>query len=226
LSLADWLGRKRSRTGDTPCIAAKTEQAREDYDRFRRELPRRLSSENLERIRALAADIPSLWSATETTVADRKEIVRALVERVTVTVHGNTEQAVLRIDWIGGTSIEHALRRPISRYERLRDFPWMRSLVVACVAAGQTSEEIAECLNREGFHPPSCRVDRFTPELARRLVYRLGLGSKRRPAELLSVDEWWGRDLADELGLSYNRLKDWVTRATFMFEGSATEGIS
>jgi DNA invertase Pin-like site-specific DNA recombinase len=187
-------------------------ETREGYDRFRRELPRRLSPEDLERIRALAADIPSLWSATDTTVADRKEIVRALVERVTVTVHGNTEQAVLRVDWIGGTSIEHALRRPISRYERLRDFPRMRSLVVAGVAAGQTAEEIANCLNREGFRPPSYRVDRFTPELARVLVYRLGLSPRRRPAELLSADEWWGRDLADELGLSYNRLKDWVTK--------------
>ena len=88
----------------------------------------------------------------------------------------------------------------------------MRSLVVAGVAAGQTAEEIADCLNREGFRSPSYRVDRFTPELARVLVYRLGLSPSRRPAEPLSADEWWGRDLADELGLSYNRLKDWVTR--------------
>jgi DNA invertase Pin-like site-specific DNA recombinase len=188
------------------------QEAREGYDRFRRELPRRLSPEDLERIRALAADIPSLWRATDTTVADRKEIVRALVERVTVTVHGNTEQTLLRIDWIGGRSIEQALRRPISRYERLCDFPRMRSLVVAGAAASQTAEEIAECLNREGFRPPSGRVDRFTPELARGLVYRLGLSPRRRPAELLSVDEWWARDLADELGVSYHRLKEWVTR--------------
>jgi DNA invertase Pin-like site-specific DNA recombinase len=188
------------------------QEAREGYDRFRRELPRRLSPEDLERIRALAADIPSLWRAADTTVMDRKEIVRALVERVTVTVHGNTEQVMLRIDWIGGTSIEQPLRRPISRYERLDNFPRMRNLVVAGAAAGQTAEEIAQCLNREGFHPPSCRVDRFTPELARGLIYRLGLSPRRRPAELLSVDEWWGRDLADEIGVSYHRLKEWVTK--------------
>lgn len=188
------------------------QEAREGYDRFRRESPRRLSSAELDRIRALAADIPSLWNAADTPAADRKEIVRALVERGTVTIHGTTEQAVLRIDWIGGTSIEYSLRRPISRYERLHDFPRMRSLVVAGVAAGQTAEEIAESLNREGFRPPSCRADRFTPELARGLVYRLGLSPRRRPAELLSVDEWWGRDLADEIGVSYHRLKEWVTK--------------
>jgi DNA invertase Pin-like site-specific DNA recombinase len=188
------------------------QEAREAYDRFRRELPRRLTPEELDRIRALAADIPSLWNATDTPVADRKEIVRALVERVTMTVRGNSEHAMLRIEWIGGMSTERTLRRPISRYERLCDFPRMRSLVVAGAAAGQTAEEIAECLNREGFRPPSYRVDRFTPELARGLVYRLGLSPRRRPAELLSVDEWWGRDLADELGVSYHRLKDWVTK--------------
>ncbi len=46
------------------------QEAREGYDRFRRELPRRLSPEDLERIRALAADIPTWWRATETTMAD------------------------------------------------------------------------------------------------------------------------------------------------------------
>ena len=146
--------------GLLPQEALRREQeAREAYDRFRLESPHRLTPEELDRIRALAADIPSLWNAADTPVADRKEIVRALVERVTVTVHGNTERVMLRIDWIGRTSTELALRRPISHYERLDDFPRMRSLVLAKVAAGQTAEEIAECLNREGFRPPSGRTD-------------------------------------------------------------------
>ena len=61
-------------------------EAREAYDRFRLESPRRLTPEELDRIRALAADIPSLWNAADTPAADRKEIVRALIERVTVTM--------------------------------------------------------------------------------------------------------------------------------------------
>jgi len=31
------------------------------------------------------------------------------------------------------------------------------------LAAGQTTTQIAEGLNREGFHSPSGRLDRFTP---------------------------------------------------------------
>ena len=53
----------------------------EGYDRFRRESPRRLTPRELDRIRALAADIPFLWNAADTPAADRKEIVRALIER-------------------------------------------------------------------------------------------------------------------------------------------------
>ncbi len=161
------------------------QEAREAYDRFRRESPRRLTPEELDRIRSLAADIPSLWNAADTPAADRKEIVRALVERVTVTVRDNTEHVMLRIEWIGGASTEHSLRRTISCYQRLCDFPRMQSLVEAAVAAGQTSEQIAECLNREGFRPVSNRDDRFTPSRARELVYRLGLSPRRRPAEPL-----------------------------------------
>jgi len=78
------------------------QEAREAYDRFRLESQRRLTPEELDRIRALAADIPSLWHAADTPAADRKEIVRALIERVTVTMPGDAENVVVRIQWIGG----------------------------------------------------------------------------------------------------------------------------
>src|SRR5271166_6872706 len=38
------------------------------------------------------------------------------------------------------------------------------------------------------------------------------LSPRRRPAERLSADEWWVRDLADELGVSYCRFKCWVEK--------------
>jgi hypothetical protein len=140
------------------------------------------------------------------------EIVRALIGRVTVTMPGDAENVVVRIQWLGGTSTEHGLRRPIRCYECLTDFPRMRRLVEAAVAAGQSAAQIAETLDREGFRPPSGRADRFTPERARDLVYRLGLSPRRRPAERLAADEWWVRDLADELGLGYPRFKEWAKR--------------
>ena len=189
------------------------QEVREGYDRFRRESPRRLTPEELDRIRALAADIPSLWNAADTPAADRKEIVRALIERVTVTIAGDAENVVVRIRWIGGTSTEHALRRPISRYERLADFPRMQ-------AVGGGGRRGRSDLARRSPNASTgrasarhrSRADRFTPERARELVYRLGLSPRRRPAEALAVDEWWIRDLADELGVGYSRFKEWVKK--------------
>jgi hypothetical protein len=55
-------------------------------------------------------------------------------------------------------------------------------------------------------------VARTTPENASQLVYRLGLSPRIRPAVSLAADEWWIRDLADELGVGYSRIKEWVER--------------
>ena len=57
------------------------QEARECCDRFAGS-PKRLTRDPLDRIRALAADIPPLWDAADTPAAGRKEIVRAPVELI------------------------------------------------------------------------------------------------------------------------------------------------
>ena len=101
----------------------------------------------------------------------------------------------------------------------------MLSLVEAAVAAGQTSEQIAERLNWAGFRPVSNGEIRYTPSRPRELVYRLGLSPRCRPAEPLGPDEWWVRDLADKLGVSYHRLKDWVKKGYVHVRRSVVGGI-
>jgi sugar-specific transcriptional regulator TrmB len=48
----------------------------EAYARFRRERPVELTVPERAAIRRLAQDMPDLWTASETTAQDRKEIVR------------------------------------------------------------------------------------------------------------------------------------------------------
>jgi DNA invertase Pin-like site-specific DNA recombinase len=76
-------------------------QVEEDHDRRMREQPPWLTAEERARIGALAADVPALWSAA-TTTADRKEILRCLIERVTVDVEEMTEYMNVTIQWAGG----------------------------------------------------------------------------------------------------------------------------
>ena len=60
----------------------------EEYRRFLQQQPRVLTAAEREALRQLAADIPALWSAATTTDADRKEIIRQVVEQVEVGVRG------------------------------------------------------------------------------------------------------------------------------------------
>src|SRR5712691_7857889 len=66
-------------------LAAKLQLEQEDH-RFVQHKPRLLSDAEREAIRRLATDIPALWAAPTTTDADRKEIIRQIVERVLVRI--------------------------------------------------------------------------------------------------------------------------------------------
>ncbi len=83
---------------------AAQQQLEEEYHRFVQHKPRLLSEAEREAIRRLATDIPTLWAAPTTTAADRKEIIRQVVERVIVDVQGSSERVKVRIEWIGGGS--------------------------------------------------------------------------------------------------------------------------
>jgi hypothetical protein len=185
-------------------------QAKEEYDRVRREQVRGLSAEQRQRIEALAADIPALWEAT--TVADRKEVIRQLVEQVAVTVEGRTERVKVKIHWAGGRVTEHGTIRPIRRFHELRDFDRLRTRLAELRAAGKSATEIAHVLNSEGFHSPQGK-QQFNKANVRQLLCRWelsGLDWKRGvPEHLRQADEWWPQELVGKLGISLSTLCKW-----------------
>jgi hypothetical protein len=94
----------------------------EEYDRFLREQPTRLGEDERARILALAGEVAMLWNAPGTTAADRKGIVRLLVDRVAVHVRPDSERAEVTISWKGGLTTRHedrALRLAVRVVERL-----------------------------------------------------------------------------------------------------------
>jgi hypothetical protein len=64
------------------------QQLEEEHHRVRTAQPRLLTEAERTAIQHLATDIPALWAAPTTTVAERKEIIRQVVERVVVAVEG------------------------------------------------------------------------------------------------------------------------------------------
>lgn len=190
----------------------KEREVREDYDRFLSQTPLSLSDEERVRIESLASEIPILWNAAGTTNADRKEMVRCIVERVVVHVRCDSDLVDATIHWAGGYESHHEISRPVATYAQLRDFEPLMNRIAELRAAGKSAVKIAEQLNAEGFHPPKHRGS-FTRELIWELLDRRGLiGNERSHDELLGRDEWWVSDLARKLAMSHMKLRYWAKR--------------
>lgn len=194
-------------------LAAKKE-LEEDFRRFEQSRPRVLSHEEREAIRGLAADVPALWNAPETTDADRKKILRQVVERVVVDVEGNTEKVRLGLRWAGGRQTGAAFVRPVAKLAQLSYYPRLCERVRELAGEGMKAGEIAERLTAEGLRPPK-RRERFGRQGVIDLMRRLGLREKRsRPSEQeeLGENEWWLKDLAQQIGMPDVTLYNWVRR--------------
>jgi uncharacterized protein YndB with AHSA1/START domain len=98
-----------ARTLERAWEEALTEQSRleAEHERHRDEQPAVPSSEELGAIRAMAQDLPALWSAETTTQEERQTIVRLLVERIVVEVIDTSEQVRIECHWQGGVRTEH-----------------------------------------------------------------------------------------------------------------------
>ncbi len=189
----------------------------EDYRRFVREQPRPLSALERENIRRLAQDIPALWHSPSTATAERKEIVRQIVERVIVENEGKSERLHVTIDWIGGSQTKGVVIRPVRKMEYLSYYPRMCERIRELLAQEVSVGEITEVLNREGYRPPK-QAGRLGRQAVTELLQRLGLRPVSRrgprnfgeggPAE--EHEEWWLADLARELRMPAGTLHGWI----------------
>jgi DNA-binding MarR family transcriptional regulator len=192
---------------------AERQRLGEDYDRHLASRPRALTAAEREQIRALAADLPAVWQAETTTDADRKQLLRHLIETVTVTVIGDSEQADVEVTWAGGHRTAGRVTRPVATLAQLSYFPRLRQRATELSAAGHTAAQIAGILNAEGLRPPK-RAAAFTQSSVCDLLGALGLQQARTPARRpgLGEHEWWLRDLADHLGMAKVTLDAWIRR--------------
>jgi DNA invertase Pin-like site-specific DNA recombinase len=193
---------------------AAQQRLEEEYARFAREQPRVLTADERAAIRRLAADIPALWHASTTTQADRKEVVRLLVDRVVVDAVGASERVRVAVEWAGGGRSDGEVVRPIQRLADLSYYPRLCERLGALSAAGGSAAVIAERLHAEGYRP--ARPDgRLGPQTVRLLQRQLGLRPSRpavRARDALGADEWWAGDLADALGTTRGLLETWIRR--------------
>ena len=186
-----------------------------DYQRFTEELPKTLTAAERAAIQALAGDLPRVWDAPSTTQADRKELLRILIEDITVAVAGDSELVDVIITWAGGYQATGQAVRPVARLDQLSYYPALLARVTGLAEAGRTNRQIADVLNAEGFRPPK-RTSRFTGGQVRTLITRRGIRGQRkgRPAVLtgLAPGQWSVTSLSAELGMPTASIYNWIYR--------------
>lgn len=194
------------------CEQRKLEEA---YHRFLPEQPPELTAAERQTIRALASDIPALWNAASTTAADRKALLRHLVQQVVVVVQGDSELVDVSIQWAGGFTSQHQVIRPVAKYEQLHNYQELLARAVQLRDQGQTTSRIAAQLNHEGWRPPKRRPT-FNGPMVRALLSRRPRSSPRSRAKqgesLLGPHEWWFSDLARQLDIPHPTLYSWLRR--------------
>jgi DNA invertase Pin-like site-specific DNA recombinase len=185
-----------------------------DYEHFLAAQPATLTAAECTAIRRLASDIPALWGASTTTAADRQGIIRQIVERVIVTVQGDSERVDVHIHWLGGHGTQAVLTRPVARLDQLSYYPQLMARVAALHAEGHQPMAIARILNTEAWRPAK-RCETFNGAMVQSLLARLGRRSQRRtPASEVAreADEWTLAELSHQLDRPQPTLYRWLCR--------------
>jgi hypothetical protein len=187
-------------------------QLQEEYVRFVQAQPQLLSRAEREAIEQLAQNIPALWHAPTTTTAERKEIVRQIIQHILVAGEGQSERLQITIEWVGGGRTAGLTIRPISHIAHLSDYPRLCERIRALVQEGHNITQITALLAHEGFRSPK-HARPFSRQSVIELMRRLGVHQARRHRRPhLQEHEWWLSDLEGKLGKSNSTLHQWRKR--------------
>jgi hypothetical protein len=175
------------------------------------EQPRHLTAIERQQIESLAADLPGLWHAPTTTGADRRTIVRLLIERVEIHRHGTGERVGVTLHWRGGAVSQQDIHQRVRSYDSLERFASLRTRLLELRGEGLTGDTIAATLQHEGYR--LARGETVTGNAVRQLLVRFGQSGipagVGEPADLPGETEWWLPTLAKELGVKLIVVHRW-----------------
>ncbi len=145
----------------------------QQYAEARREARVELTARDREQIRQLARDLPAVWKSSTTTAADRKAMLRLVIEAIAVhPVDVPKRTTRIKVQWTSGSVSELAITRG---QDALRNSPEAMARISKLAAAGLHDDEIAERLNAAGMRTGAGRA--WKEDLVRnaRRIHRIRL---------------------------------------------------
>jgi len=116
-----------------------------------------MTDEDRRDILALGEDLPKVWYAPSTTLADRKQILRLVIQEVIVDREREKGKVWFQINWQTGASSEHWFIRRVLSYDDHAELEALEQRVRELVAKQKKDGEVAEILNSEGFRTARCQ---------------------------------------------------------------------
>jgi excisionase family DNA binding protein len=151
------------------------EKLEQDFHTWLKQNRLELTPADQQEILALGENLPQVWNAPTTTPADRKQIVRLLIQNVIVDQHRAKGKVWFQINWQTGALSEYWYTRRVRGYADYADTEQLYQRIRELHAEQKMDEEIAVTLNAEGFRTPHHQP--FTSKLLWILRKELGLPS-------------------------------------------------
>ncbi len=154
----------RTLEGQWESCLQELEAVRHQYEEARRERRVQLTDEDRKRIRELAHDLPSVWHSPTTSPADRKAMLRMVIEAVSIRPIDVPERRThIQVQWTSGAVDEWSILRRRNQSTSNAAIERIRELTELGMADGA----MAERLNEEGF--VTGRSRRWTAEAVKRM---------------------------------------------------------
>lgn len=127
------------------------EQLQREHESWRRRQQIALTEDDRQQILALAEDLPSVWSAPTTSAADRKQLLRLLIDSVLLDNRRSVGRTWFQINWRTGATTEHWRVRRVRGYFDYAALDDLEHRIRELHAQQLLDAAIARTLNTEGF---------------------------------------------------------------------------
>ncbi len=189
---------------------AEIERLEREYATLPKPTAHLASPEERQRILSLAQDLPTVWHASTTTHAERKQLLRFLIKDVTITKQETT--IYIGIRWQTEALTELEIPRPKPPFEVRRTNPAVVDHVRE-LAPTHTDRQIAKILNQDEFTPGM--GGSFTASKVQwvRYAYHIPTGCPQGPAACPGGQRGDGRysarAAAELLNVNVSTIADW-----------------
>ncbi len=182
----------------------KVQQTQETLLQQRQNQPMNLISEaEKQELLRLAQNFPELWNAEQTQHKQKKQIIRLLIDDITVERHQTPRQLMLHIRWKGGKHESIAVPIPLKQADRVR---YLDETINRIRELAKTlyDQKIAESLNKTGIKSSSGR--QFTASMIKWLRHKHQIP----PCPTHAKGELTVNEVAQRYGISRHMVYYWI----------------